>query len=34
MKPIRRHVYIAKRESTIEDERIKKIAKYLRSLAI
>jgi DNA-binding transcriptional LysR family regulator len=32
MKVIKRKVYIIKRESTLEDSRIKKLAKYLRSL--
>lgn len=32
MKKVKRKVYIVKRESTIEDTKIKKLAKYLRSL--
>lgn len=32
MKPVKRKVFIVKRESTVEDEKIKKLAKYLRGL--
>tara|TARA_R110002049_G_scaffold98125_2_gene238845 strand:+ start:288 stop:1151 length:864 start_codon:yes stop_codon:yes gene_type:complete len=32
MKTIKRKVYIVKRESTLEDSKVKKLAKYLRSL--
>jgi DNA-binding transcriptional LysR family regulator len=33
MKSVKRTVYIIKRESTVEDSKIKKIAKFLRALA-
>lgn len=32
MKPIRRSVYIVKRESTVEDSRVRKLAKFLRNI--
>lgn len=32
MKPVKRNVFIVKRESTIEDDKVKKLAKYLRGI--
>lgn len=32
MKPVRRSVYIVKRESTVEDARVRKLAKFLRTI--
>lgn len=32
MKPIKRKVYVIKRESTLEDAKLKKLAKYLREI--